>query len=83
MLDGLRPDTCVIVVDNIRWDRYMDSAMSLDLIQYGCDGENRVFLDRLTIQAEPGQVGVPAGVVNDLERSVNAALRVRAHCTCR
>lgn len=84
MIDGLRPDTCVIVVDNIRWDHYGENASAFDLLQYGCDGENRVMLSKERI--DPGgsdEVGVSAGQLNWIENDVNARLRQRQDCTCR
>lgn len=91
MLDGLRPDTCVIVIDNIQWSvpAYEDvyvvdgNAQSFDLIQYGCDGDRRVLLSSERIAASDGQVGVSRPVLDELEARVNQMLRARGHCTCR
>jgi hypothetical protein len=83
MLDGLRPETCVIVVDNIRWDRLGTTAAAFDLYQYGCDGDRRVLLDKQRIEGSPGQQGVYAEYLDQIERDVNRRLRERRGCTCR
>lgn len=83
MLDGLRPDTCVIVVDNIRWDRDGVMAMEFDLFEYGCDGDNRVLLAKQRIEAWAGQVGVSRSQLEWIEHTANEGLKARIHCTCR
>ena len=83
MLDGLRPDTCVVVLDRIRWDQYGNNAEAFDLIQYGCDGDNRVRLATQRIEAGRGQVGVSRSQLEWIEQDVNSRLRGRVECTCR
>lgn len=83
MFDGLRPDTCVLVVDNILWDQYGELATAFDVIQYGCDGERRVLLQKERIDGGSRHQGVAATQLNYLVDRVNGTLRARFDCTCR
>jgi hypothetical protein len=83
VLDGLRPDTCVVVVDNIRWDQYGNNAEAFDFIEYGCDGDRRILLRKQRIESQRGQIGVSREQLVYIEQDANARLRGRQGCTCR
>lgn len=83
MLDGFRPDTCVVAVDRVRLDSHGSSAEAFDLIEFGCDGERRVLLARRRIEGRPGQVGISSAQLDHLIWVANEHLRARRGCTCR
>lgn len=86
MIDGVSKDACLLRAENLRFDGtgFRERVTYYELVEYGCDGSDRIELARRPMHSSIQSDGhyIQVDVLNRIISDANTFL-IRPGCRCR